>query len=162
MSRVIVDKQDIVNIADAIREKTNQTKSFSIKELTSEVRSIGGSNTGGNESSLETCTVKLYCPANYNIVYTKVVDGQSIMDSYYLPVELTDSMANSLGVTQEFSKIQKGSYLLCGVGSPATISVSISIIGNAECANATTQPGFKCGTVFKINGDCEIRMNVKS
>lgn len=119
---------------------------------------VTGSGAGG---SVETCNVVLSCPANFNLMYHYVDNGEIKCKTLFLPVEISPSMYSSFSL--DFSCIAKGSYLVCGIGITTATTVPVYINGDAECLSDSTsmQSGFTCGHIFKINGDCTINITTQ-
>jgi hypothetical protein len=59
---LICDKQELIAIADAVREKTGNTDTYTVSELPDAIEAIEAG--GGVE--IETCTIEVIPPANKN------------------------------------------------------------------------------------------------
>lgn len=68
--KVLCDKSDLVNVADAVRSKLGVTDTYYVSELSSAIQNIqtgGGSQTGVVDTS-----------ASYKIIYTYILDAVSV------------------------------------------------------------------------------------
>ena len=71
--KVLCDKSDLVNIADAVRSKLGVTDTYYVSELSSAIQNI---QTGGGGSSGQTGVVDT--SASYTIIYTYLPDAVSV------------------------------------------------------------------------------------
>ena len=70
VDKVICNKSDLVNVADAVRSKLGVTDTYYVSELSSAIQNIqtgGGSQTGVVDTS-----------ASYRIIYTYLPDAVSV------------------------------------------------------------------------------------
>ena len=70
VDKVLCDKTDLVNIANAVRSKLGVTNTYYVSELSSAIQNIqtvGGSQTGVVNTS-----------ASYTIIYTYLTDAVSV------------------------------------------------------------------------------------
>ena len=70
VDKVLCDKSDLVNIADAVRSKLGVTNTYYVSELSSAIQNIqtvGGGQTGVVDTS-----------ASYTIIYTYLTDAVSV------------------------------------------------------------------------------------
>lgn len=70
VDKVICNKSDLVNVADAVRSKLGVTDTYYVSELSSAIQNIqtgGGSQTGVVDTS-----------ASYTIIYTYLTDAVSV------------------------------------------------------------------------------------
>ena len=70
VDKVLCDKTDLVNVADAVRSKLGVTNTYYVSELSSAIQNIqtvGGSQTGVVNTS-----------ASYTIIYTYLTDAVSV------------------------------------------------------------------------------------
>ena len=70
IDKVLCDKSDLVNVADAVRSKLGVTDTYYVSELSSAIQSIqtgSGSQTGGVDTS-----------ASYTMIYTYFPDAVSV------------------------------------------------------------------------------------
>ena len=70
VDKVLCDKTDLVNVADAVRSKLGVTNTYYVSELSSAIQNIqtvGGSQTGVVNTS-----------ASYTIIYTYLPDAVSV------------------------------------------------------------------------------------
>ena len=70
VDKVICNKSDLVNVADAVRSKLGVTDTYYVSELSSAIQNIqtgGGSQTGVVNTS-----------ASYRIIYTYLTDAVSV------------------------------------------------------------------------------------
>lgn len=70
VDKVICNKSDLVNVADAVRSKLGVTNTYYVSELSSAIQNIqtvGGSQTGVVDTS-----------ASYTIIYTYLPDAVSV------------------------------------------------------------------------------------
>lgn len=107
MSKVICEREDIVAIADAVRNKTGNSDEMTLGEIASGINGIEAGGSGGG--SVETCTVTLIInPSPYteegikgDVCYTYMNSDGSIINfsDYIIPttrqITLTNIMPNS-------------------------------------------------------------------
>ena len=70
VDKVICNKSDLVNVADAVRSKLGVTDTYYVSELSSAIQNIqtvGGSQTGVVDTS-----------ASYKVIYTYLPDAVSV------------------------------------------------------------------------------------
>ena len=70
VDKVLCDKSDLVNVADAVRSKLGVTNTYYVSELSSAIQNIqtgGGSQTGVVDTS-----------ASYKVIYTYLADAVSV------------------------------------------------------------------------------------
>lgn len=130
------------------RIESNNLDLTSILSTINELPDAGGGGGGsGGGGTLETCTVTLSDPGNYNLAYyTLDSNGEAVMESHFVP------MNTSLFLPQ--ITVIKGSHLLYGKSTSTTISKNPEITG--EAVLVTGNKGCTAGAIFKINGDCSI------
>ena len=151
--KVLVDKSNLVTIADKVREVNGTNGEMTIDEMIA-----GVSNLGSGESSeiLETCTVVLTALKNYNLIFEYLENGERKLYQFYSPVNINSTTTQQLNIP--LNSVLKGTSLLCGISTVASKAVSISIAGDIIISdgNNSTQEGFSVGKVFQINGDGSI------
>lgn len=124
-------------------------------------KASGGSGGGSNSEVVETCAVNLTVPANCNLVYTYVENGNVCCRTWYSPTDCSPTVLSQLGV--DLSCVLKGSFLICGYGTVTSRNLQHSLGGDVEfvpdnASSQSLQSGFTCGKIFKINGSCTITL----
>lgn len=143
MSKVICEREDIVAIADAVRNKTGNSDEMTLGEIASGINGIEAGGSGGG--NVETCTVTLSLSQggiaySYYTIENEAVTYKSLVKDSAIEVSL---------------EIIKGSYLDVGiVALLPTYVPTIETNGDIECVTTTSSimPSSSGGLVFKING----------
>ena len=81
VDKVLCDKTDLVNIADAVRLKLGVTNTYYVSELSSAIQNIqtvGGSQTGVVDTSASYTMISIYSPDAVSVTLpTRVVTATS-------------------------------------------------------------------------------------
>ena len=80
VDKVLCDKSDLVNVADAVRSKLGVTNTYYVSELSSAIQNIqtGGSQTGVVDTSASYTMISVYSPDAVSVtVPTRVVTTTS-------------------------------------------------------------------------------------
>ena len=91
---LIAERQDLQNIANAIREKTGKTDQMYISQMVTEIKSI----TGGSDTSDATATAE-----NIELNYTAYANGEKITGTLNVATDVTfGSMSNPIDSQLEY------------------------------------------------------------
>lgn len=117
---------------------------------------VTGTHSGGGSSgTVETCTVQLSMPANYNLAYYYLENGEIKCATVYLPLAATSDLLSQLG--KSMTNVVKGSFLICGESGLTFNSLNLTLSGSVE--KISDNEAYSIGAVFKINGDCSITIS---
>lgn len=134
-----------------------------VKNYASVNVNVAGSGGGSGGGSVETCTVTIEkIPANYNLIYQYVENGEVRCKSVYFPMDLDAQLQQMLSI--DTSHIVKNSFIVFGKSTIASSIVGGNTTGDVEIVGKNgssfdTQTGNTCGHIFKVKGDCSITMD---
>lgn len=100
MTKVLVDSEKLINIANAIREKNGETKSYYVHEMGTAIQNIIAGN--GDDVTLYNIPITHYCPegSDYGIqkiVYITLGDNQKLLGKVQWSMEGSINYPTTIG-----------------------------------------------------------------
>lgn len=164
MSKVICDREDIIAIADAVRNKTGNSDEMTLGEIASGINGIEAGGSGGG--SVGTCTVTIIVPASVCVfgygTYSEYInstgtDWTLINDNKTMPSTEGFGHVNPFMAKRIFTNLPIGSIFTFYYGGSELEGAEIS--GSIEFSLMThtvSSSGKYTFAICKCNGDGEI------
>ena len=135
---IIAKKEDVVAVANAIREKTGSSDALTFPS--GFVNGIAGISSGGSNSGVETCDIEIIIDDGY--IYTEVTysDGESLKKSYVAGgIKVLKNSIISIGYN--VGSIQASIVGIGGVSNDSDTAKFISGDGSIHFTTADTSGG---------------------